>query len=483
MVVPTTTNKTFATGNGVLVDFDFSFKYFESSEIFSQLDGEEVDQSDFTVTMDPSGNGGTVTYDTAPGNGVQILIYRQLPYTQEIRVPDVGSLSKEKTETAYDRSAMLAQQNKEAIDRALKLPISFEEAIDLTYPPPEAGKAVIWNETEDGFTNSNDVVNNITTAAQASADASASSAASASASASAASSSESAAASSASSANASAIAAAASAAEAEAIVGLSAASVTEQLAGTSTTKYSTPDSVAALWEQGADITATSGGSLITLPSTGGGIFEIVSANNVQNITTTGIALGRQVAFLITDASMAFITGGNLDIPDDITCAVGDVAVFRLVDNGSTFWALVSYMKQDGTPLKPTYPVATQSQQETGTSLVTTVPPGRQHFHPSAGKAFVLYNTVTTTSILTSYNVSSLTDNGTGNTSINFATAFTSANYSPVGMSQRTAAGTSNTTCEIDKDNDPTASVLRVVTTINASVADVPRASIHCMGDV
>lgn len=72
--------------------------------------------------------------------------------------------------------------------------------------------------------------------------------------------------------------------------------------------------------------------------------------------------------------------------------------------------------------------AAQSDQETATSTTLHVTPGRQQYHPSAAKFWVHFTSVTTTSILASYNVTSLTDNGTGDTTINFTTSFSSANF-------------------------------------------------------
>lgn len=71
--------------------------------------------------------------------------------------------------------------------------------------------------------------------------------------------------------------------------------------------------------------------------------------------------------------------------------------------------------------------ATQADQETGTSLVTVVTPGRQQFHKSAAKAWGLW---TIAGALTqTYNISSVTDTGVGNHTVNFTTAFSAAgNY-------------------------------------------------------
>lgn len=73
--------------------------------------------------------------------------------------------------------------------------------------------------------------------------------------------------------------------------------------------------------------------------------------------------------------------------------------------------------------------ATQAEQETATSTSTYVSPGRQQYHPSAVKAWILFNGTGTIAITASYNVTSITDNGTGDYTVTFTTAFSSANYS------------------------------------------------------
>lgn len=74
-------------------------------------------------------------------------------------------------------------------------------------------------------------------------------------------------------------------------------------------------------------------------------------------------------------------------------------------------------------------VATQANQETGTDNTVFVSPGRQQYHPSAAKAWVNFNGTGTLAVRDSYNVSSVTDNGTGDYTVNFSTAFSGATYS------------------------------------------------------
>ena len=70
--------------------------------------------------------------------------------------------------------------------------------------------------------------------------------------------------------------------------------------------------------------------------------------------------------------------------------------------------------------------AAQSDQETGTSTTTYVSPGRQQFHTSAAKAWVNFNGSGAIAIRASYNVSSITDNGLSDYTVNFTTSFSAS---------------------------------------------------------
>jgi hypothetical protein len=59
------------------------------------------------------------------------------------------------------------------------------------------------------------------------------------------------------------------------------------------------------------------------------------------------------------------------------------------------------------------------------------------------KAWVNFNGTGTVAIRASYNVSSITDNGVGDYTVNFATALTDANYCTLGTGQYTASGGGN----------------------------------------
>lgn len=76
-------------------------------------------------------------------------------------------------------------------------------------------------------------------------------------------------------------------------------------------------------------------------------------------------------------------------------------------------------------------LAAKSDQITGTATGLLVTPSIQQNHASAAKFWVQFSGSTGT-ITTSYNVTSVNRNGTGNYTINFTTAFSTSNYAVIG---------------------------------------------------
>lgn len=84
-----------------------------------------------------------------------------------------------------------------------------------------------------------------------------------------------------------------------------------------------------------------------------------------------------------------------------------------------------------TPSNLSAVAASQSDQETGTSNTRFVTPGVQHYHVSAAKFWCNFDGSSGSGTITprtSYNVDNITDNGTGDYTINITNDFSSANY-------------------------------------------------------
>jgi hypothetical protein len=87
------------------------------------------------------------------------------------------------------------------------------------------------------------------------------------------------------------------------------------------------------------------------------------------------------------------------------------------------------------------------------------------------RAWVNFNGTGTVAIRASFNVSSITDNGTGDYTVNFTNALPDANYSFSGAGQRDNAGTANNDIFIGQfrsDTAKTTSSCRVVSIASPS---------------
>jgi hypothetical protein len=100
------------------------------------------------------------------------------------------------------------------------------------------------------------------------------------------------------------------------------------------------------------------------------------------------------------------------------------------------------------------------------------------------KAWVNFNGTSTVAIRASYNVSSITDNGTGDYTVNFTTAMPDANYSISGTAARTGttaqAGAGFTLTANDVVAARTSSACRLIVLVNAGdgAFDSPIDSAH-----
>ena len=204
--------------------------------------------------------------------------------------------------------------------------------------------------------------------------------------------------------------------------------------------------------------------------------------------------GKRITLRIEDDARDVViknATGNILTPDgnDITLDTTDELIGLIYDDASSNWLVTAQGKVSeldaSTTDKGLVQVATQAEIEaetatgsTGASLIST--PADLKYHPGIAKAMVLYNGVTNT-ILDSVNVTSVTDNGTGDFTINFTTPFSSANYFMAPMV--TEDGSSQSSVCIDDSNLPTASAFRVICRNNSSgVYDPARLSLTFYGD-
>lgn len=123
------------------------------------------------------------------------------------------------------------------------------------------------------------------------------------------------------------------------------ASTTEQLTGTDSAKGSTPDSVAALWEQGADVASTGTTSLGE-----GGYFNITGTTTITDIDFATDKAGRKAWVKFAGVLTLTHNASTLILPTgaSITTAAGDTACF--VSEGSDVVRCVAYNRASGAAL-------------------------------------------------------------------------------------------------------------------------------------
>jgi hypothetical protein len=488
------TNTTLASstynGNGSTTAFATGFYFIANSHlqvILTSSTGVETVQTittHYTVTGAGVSGGGTVTFVTAPATGTKVNIRSNVPLTQETDYAEGGSFAAATHEDALDKLTKITQQIKEVTDRCIKVPIA-NQAITTTLTAPTAEYILRLNAAGTSV----EWVSPATVALGASV-----------------------------STFAATLLDDANAAEARTTLGL--------VIGTNVQAYDVDLAALAGVTSAVDkvpyFTGSGTASVADFSSFGRSLVDDADASAARTTlglgsvaTSSSINLATQVTGNLPVANLnsgtsatssTFWRGdGTWASPSsalDITGLTGLTApdgadelpiydASATTNKKLTLVNLINGQTEDATPdtandfvltydasatttkkvklvnLGAAGTAATQSDQETATSTTTFVSPGRQQYHPSAGKAWVRWTSVTTTAIAASYNVTSLTDNGTGDTTINFTTAFSSANYGFGIGSGGTVACTGVTV----STTAPTTTAFRVIALNTATAAD------------
>ena len=112
MTVSTTLSNVTYTADGVQTVFSIPFYVLDPDHIVVGLDGV-ITETGFTVALnaDQSANpGGTVTFDTAPTDGIQVDLVRITPRTQQTDYNAYDPFPAETHETALDKGILIDQE-------------------------------------------------------------------------------------------------------------------------------------------------------------------------------------------------------------------------------------------------------------------------------------------------------------------------------------------------------------------------------------
>lgn len=143
-------------GDGVTVDFPFSFKVFSASDVLVVLadaNGVETElalTTDYTVALNADQEvsaGGVVTALTSPATGYTLTLSSQVQNLQPVAITNNGGFFPAVINTALDRLTILVQQLSERISRSLKLAISTPAGVSAELPAPVPYQVFGWDST------------------------------------------------------------------------------------------------------------------------------------------------------------------------------------------------------------------------------------------------------------------------------------------------------------------------------------------------
>lgn len=213
-----------------------------------------------------------------------------------------------------------------------------------------------------------------------------------------------------------------------------------------------------------------------------GTLSVTGAITAGSITVSGAAAFNGGITCDTDRFTVADTTGNTVIQGTLNVA-GTTAGTTFTGTSFTATGAVSGATVAGAM------VGTQAENETGTATDKAVVIGRQHFNPKHPKAWCNFNGTGTPTIAVGSGVSSITDNGTGDYTLNWTTPFSTANYCTIGSVGAAADGSSMVLC-FDRSAAPaqvaptaSASRLNVFTFGGGVLTDVARIYVAAFGDL
>lgn len=108
--------------NGATTAFPFTFEAASADEVGVTLDGANQ-ISGYTVALNADGNGGTLTFSSAPANGALVLPFANPDFTQDINFTDAGPFLPTTHTEALDRAALRSVYLKGRVDASIRVPV------------------------------------------------------------------------------------------------------------------------------------------------------------------------------------------------------------------------------------------------------------------------------------------------------------------------------------------------------------------------
>lgn len=420
MSVSNVTSAVIRIGDGVTVAFAFDIEAIDAASIkVGYIEGITVVNADpltYSVAMNVGLTGGTVTFLAAPVTGKKIYIFRQTDKTQVVSVSRQQSYNPSVVERVWDKLTLISQELKRDVDRAVKTgpdadPDQLITAIETARQEAAAsataaaGSAQLANDWAQKAENVPVVAGQFSALHHA----------------------------------AKALASATAAAASETAAAASAASADFKNFGYGITGNA--PLIANLDTAGlaSGIYRFDGTTLGTFPA------GVVAAD-------TGIVI---IDRMDADDERMTLFHATSEVMHSRRRVAGALQSWVVRGSGLASQALAeagadnaSFMSSLRTKQQIDFRLATLAEAQTGTDNTKLLTPLRLRDALQASgsapvfaaRAWVNFNGTGTVAIRASGNVSSITDNGTGDYTVNFVTAMPDADYAVVGLGQESVSG-------------------------------------------
>lgn len=182
---------------------------------------------------------------------------------------------------------------------------------------------------------------------------------------------------------------------------------------------------------GINLFDSNGNELVELLSNASAVNQVRLQNSATGAAPIIQAAGESdIGFQILDSN-----GNQLTLWAAVASAVNEITITNAATGNPVSIAATGGDSDIGVNLTPkgTGQVdigsggATQTEMEAGSAADRIVTPAIQHYHPGHPKAWVK-GTIADATLAASYGVTSITDNGTGDFTVTWSTAFTNAQY-------------------------------------------------------
>lgn len=222
----------------------------------------------------------------------------------------------------------------------------------------------------------------------------------------------------------------------------------------------------------ADEVAVASASTINLTTSDSNNIEITGTTTITAVTMPeGAVIKARAsgAFQLTNSSSLIVQGGA-----NYTTTVNDILTFTKdgVGNVHVQTPLINLISQlntkvvvtdTGTGKIETTIDGVITEELTTASRKSTIDGGSVLYPEFKCRAWVNFNGTGTVAIRGSGNVSSITDNGTGDYTINFTTAMPDANYSPIAIIKETTTGNFGSSVHVKSGGINSTTQLQVTT--------------------